>query len=144
MIVDSSHLISSPWLKYAWVSSMWSGGGSSHHELIIYCLNVHHVNTKILLDNPGDLCTSHDKQRKICRTWFVEYCLTSAPVSLEMLFLFEHYGCLGYGCCRVEYRNHNCSSLPLEPGLLSYFEKISLPPHPPHDQPCKGYTFDTG
>ena len=44
MIVDSSHLISSPWLKYAWVSS--------HHELIIYCLNVH-VNTKILLDNPA-------------------------------------------------------------------------------------------
>ena len=30
--------------------------------------------TEILLDNPGDLCTSHDKQRKICRTWFVEYC----------------------------------------------------------------------
>ena len=46
---------------------------------------------------------------------------------LEMLFLFEHYSCLGYGCCRVEYRNHNCSSLPLESGLLSGFEKIPLP-----------------
>ena len=80
MIVDSSHLISSPWLKYAWVSSMWSGGGSSHHELIIYCLNVHHVNTKILLDNPGDLCTSHDKQRKICRTWFVDFDVTARVV----------------------------------------------------------------
>ena len=67
MIVDSSHLISSPWLKYAWVSS--------HHGLIMYCLNVH-VNTKILLDNPGDLCTSHDKQRKICRTWFVDFDVT--------------------------------------------------------------------
>ena len=90
--------------------------------------------TEILLDNPGDLCTSHDKQRKICRTWFVEYCLTSAPVSLEMLFLFEHYGCLGYGCCRVEYRNHNCSSFPLESGLLSGFEKIPLPTPSPTPQ----------
>ena len=97
MIVDSSHLISSPWLKYAWVSSMWSGGGSSHHELIIYCLNVHHVNTKILLDNPGDLCTSHDEQRKICRTWIVEYCLTSAPVILYIPTSGGHIVRVGHG-----------------------------------------------
>ena len=44
-----------------------------------YILNVH-VNTKILLDNPGDLCTSHDKQRKICRTWFVDFDVTARVV----------------------------------------------------------------
>ena len=42
--------------------------------------------------------------------------------------------CVLYGCCRVEYRNHNCSSFPLESGLLSGFEKIPLPTPSPTPQ----------